>query len=55
MDIKRQSELFPELSGKSEPVHHEHKHPGEPGYPQAHALDKLRRKQVRRVRKLGKP
>jgi hypothetical protein len=56
MNIKRQSELFPDLGDDHGhgPVHHQHKQPGQPGYPQARALDKMRRQQVARVRKLGK-
>jgi len=56
MNIKRQSELFPDLGDDHGhgPVHHQQKLPGQPGYPQSRALDKLRRQQVPRVRKLGK-
>jgi len=56
MAIKRQSELYRVLGIEPESTasNHQHKAPGQAGYPQARALEKLRRQHVTRIRKLSR-
>lgn len=57
MTSKRQSERLPALYLEPEPlamVAPRERVPGQPGYPQAHQLERLRRKHVTRIRKLSR-